>query len=135
MICAGKFYAIHNVTYRYRSHSFNFMASIPKTRDLILVLTDDLLLAKEHHLDRLYELTVERCCVDCWRVLSAAEGFEDEEVHEALTKLNDAVDLRFLKSGAGSDIDKLYFLRENNREYNDAEQKLATARKEINDIP
>lgn len=132
MIHAGKFYAIHDVTYRYRycGRHVDIAASKPKTRDLIFGLTDDILMAKEHNLDRLYKLTVLRCREDYWKVLKAAEGFEDEEIHQALKNLNQAIDLRMINEKTNSVIDKLYALRK----YDSVQQKLTSAQKELTKI-
>lgn len=90
MIQAGRFYAIPDITYRYRSsnRTVAIQSSKEKTRDLLLGLSMDLALAQENDLRKLFELTVKRCARDYRTVLNTAEEMNDEEINTILSKLN-----------------------------------------------
>ena len=90
MIQADRFYAIPDVTYRYRSidRTGSIQISKEKTRDLLLGLTMNLALAQENDLQKLFELTVKRCSRDIKPILNAAVEFHDSEINAALSKLN-----------------------------------------------
>jgi len=90
MIQAGRFYAIPDITYRYRSsnRTVAIQSSKEKTRDLLLGLSMNLALAQENDLRKLFELTVKRCARDYRTVLNTAEEMNDEEINTILSKLN-----------------------------------------------
>lgn len=89
MLQAGRFYAVPQATYLYRSARKNSMIkkSREKTRDMLKGFTMDLQLAQENKLWALYDLTVRRCMKSYWDVLSAAAAFHDDEMDEALREL------------------------------------------------
>lgn len=112
MITADHFFAIHDVTYRYRwNGSRNITLSKQKIRDSIYGYTDVLRLAKDHKLWRLYRLSIDRCYEDHWRTLCAAESSQDSEIQEALKELDKAIDLP-LWDGEISYLYKLHYVRE-----------------------
>jgi len=90
MIQVGRFYAIPEVTYRYRSSDKTVIiqTSKEKTRDLLLGLSMNLALAQKNNLRKLFELTVKRCVREYSNVLKAATEFHDDEINTVLSKLN-----------------------------------------------
>jgi len=110
MITSEKFFAITDVTYRYRTQQRNNFADDRKKLDNIKGLTDNLKMALDNNLDELYQLTVARCYKDFWFVLKAADESENEELQKALAELNDAIDIKRLKDDY-SEIYKLHYIR------------------------
>ena len=90
MIQAGRFYAIPDITYRYRFSDKTgiIQTSKEKNRDLLIGLSTNLALAQENDLRKLFELTVKRCSRDFKPILNAAVEFHDSEINAALSKLN-----------------------------------------------
>lgn len=90
MIQADRFYAIPDVTYRYRliDRTGSIQISKEKTRDLLLGLTMNLALAQENDLQKLFELTVKRCISDYSKIINSAAEVNDEEVNNVLIRLN-----------------------------------------------
>ena len=90
MILAGRFYAIPDITYRYRviDKTVAIQTSREKTRDLLIGLSANLALAQKNDLRKLFELTVKRCVRDFSTVLNAAAEKNDDEFNVLLIKLN-----------------------------------------------
>lgn len=94
MITAEHFYAVHDVTYRYRwDGPRSITSSEQKIRDSIYGYIDVLRLAKENKLWRLYRLSVNRCYKDNWNVLCEAEKSRNPEIQEALKSLDALIEL------------------------------------------
>ena len=111
MITSEKFYAITDVTYRYRKQPRSISTNDRKTLDVIKGLTDILEMAVDNNLDDLYRLTVDRCCVDNWSVILSAEKSENDEIHNALVKLNELINPKKLNSEY-SDAYKLHYIKD-----------------------
>ena len=90
MVQAGRFYAIPEVTYRYRSvdKTVLIQTSKEKTRDLLLGLSMNLEFAQKNNLQRLFDLTVKRCIRNYNKVFIAATEMNDDEINTILSKLN-----------------------------------------------
>ena len=95
MTAAGCFYALHDVTYRYRMGTGprGITKSPAKAWGQIMGYADNLAHALAHDYPALYRLTFERCYVDNWHLVLAAARFHDPEVDRALQRLDDAIDL------------------------------------------
>ncbi len=133
MITAKSFYAIHDITYCYRKGPAYLMvsASKQKTKDAILGYTDNLRLARENRLNRLYLLTLARCYKENWNILQAAENFRDPEINEALKSFNDAIDLTLWNPDIGY-LYKIQYIRD--RLYPPDNPQITALNKEITDI-
>ena len=90
MLQAGRFYAIPDITYCYRSNDKTavIQASKEKTRDLLLGLTMTLELAKKNDLRKLFEITVDRCARIYNEIINNAAEMDDDEVDNVLSTLN-----------------------------------------------
>ena len=90
MLQAGRFYAIPDITYCYRTNdkTADIQASKEKTRDLLLGLTMNLELAQKNDLRRLFELTVDHCIRGYDKIFNNAVKMNDDEVNNVLIKLN-----------------------------------------------
>ena len=95
---AGSFYALRDVSYRYRMGTGprGITASRKKAWGQIMGYADNLEHAREHGFPRLYRLTFERCYLDNWHLVLAAERFHDAEIDRALQRLDRAIDLSLL---------------------------------------
>ena len=100
MIAADHFYAIRDVSYCYRigTGSRKINENLNKTLGLILGYADNLETAKKNGLLKLYQLTFERCYIDDWHIVLAAELFHDTQTDAALKRLDQAIDLSLLKN-------------------------------------
>ena len=95
---AGRFYALRDVSYRYRMGTGprGITASRRKAWGQLMGYADNLEHARENHLLRLYRLTFARCYIDNWHILLAAERFQDAQIDRALQRLDKAIDLSLL---------------------------------------
>ena len=95
---AGSFYALRDVSYRYRMGTGprGITASRRKAWGQLMGYADNLEHAKAHGFLRLYRLTFERCYLDNWHLVLAAARFHDAELDRALQRLDRAVDLSLL---------------------------------------
>lgn len=102
MTAAGCFYALRDVTYCYRmgTGSRGIMQSPAKAWGQMMGYADNLEHALAHGYTALYRLTFERCYVDNWHLVLAAEQFHDPEIDRALQRLDDAIDLSRLSDAA-----------------------------------
>ena len=98
MTAAGSFYALHDVSYRYRmgTGSRGITASKKKALGQIMGYADNLEHARKNHFLRLYKLTFARCYIDNWHILLAAVQFHDGRIDQALKRLDHAIDLSLL---------------------------------------
>lgn len=98
MTAAGSFYALRDVSYRYRMGTGprGITVSRKKAWGQLMGYADNLEHAREHGFLRLYRLTFERCYVDNWHLVLAAERFHDAEIDRALQRLDRAIDLSLL---------------------------------------
>ncbi len=113
MIAAKKFYAICDITYRYRKSDAakTIISNKNKIRDSILGYTDVLRLAKQHSMDKLYCLSIKRCYRENWSILWTAEELRDPEIDDALKKLDAVIDLTMFDNSFGY-LYKLRLLKE-----------------------
>ena len=101
MITARSFFAISDITYRYRKSTAagSITSNKLKVRDSIYGYTDVLNLAKENNLQKLYRLSIDRCCKENRQVIQAAENIPDPEIQEALRKFDAAIDYSYRHEG------------------------------------
>lgn len=98
MTAAGSFYALRDVSYRYRigTGTRGITVSRKKAWGQIMGYADNLEHAREHGFPRLYRLTFARCYIDNWHLVLAASRFHDAEIDRALQRLDRAIDLSLL---------------------------------------